>query len=107
MPYIFVTGYYPTHKTPEVVKEWFAERKKFPPAEFPGDISVDAASTATAEGLETVTIYRVTEENTGKALMRIIRTMVGFQSIEGFEYSIRMYSTPEEGLESIGMKMPE
>ena len=107
MPYIFVTGYYPTHKVTEVVKKWFEARKKFPPGEGPGEIVVDAASTANKDGLETVTISKVKQEDLGDALMRAMRSMALFQPIEEFEYSIVTYSTVEEGLESIGMKMSD
>ena len=105
MPYIFVTGYYPTHKIPEVVKKWFESRKKFPPGEGPGEIVVDAASTVTKDGIETVTISKVKQEDLGEALNRTMSSMALFQPIEEFEYTIVPYSTVEEGLESVGMKM--
>lgn len=107
MPYIFVTGYYPTHKVPEVVKKWFEARKKFPPGEGPDEIVVEAATTANKDGLETVTISKVTHEDLGEALLRIMRSMVLYQPIEGFEYSIMTYSSLEDALESVGMKMPD
>ena len=107
MPYIFVTGYYPTHKIPEVVKKWFESRKKFPPGEGPGEIVVDAASTANKDGIETVTITKVKQEELGEALSRTMSTMFLFQSIEGFEYSIMTYSSVEDALKSVGMKMPD
>jgi len=107
MPNIFVTGYYPTHKIPEVVKKWFEVRKKFPPSEFPGELVVDATTTSTERGLETVTIYKTSEENLGKATMWLTKTLVPYQLIEGFEYTVENYVTTEEGLEAIGMKMPE
>ena len=107
MPYIFVTGYYPTHKVTEVVKKWFENRKKFPPGEGPGEIVVDAASTANKDGIETVTITKVTNKDLGEALVRAMNSMVMFQAIEGFEYSIMTYSSVEDALESVGMKMPD
>ncbi len=107
MPYIFVTGYYPTHKVPEVVKKYFESRKKFPPGEGPGEIVVDAVTRATKDGLETITITKVTNEDLGEALGRSMNSLVLFQPIEGFEYSIITYASIEEALESIGMKMPD
>ena len=91
----------------EVVKKWFEVRKKFPPSEFPGELVVDATSTANERGIETITIYKTNEDNFGKASMWITRSLVPFQLIEGFEYAVKNYVTIEEGLESIGMKMPE
>ncbi len=107
MPNIFVTGYYPTHKIAEVVKKFFETRKKFPPSEFPGELLVDATSTSTERGIETVEIYNTSEENFGKATKWLTKSLVPYQLIEGFEYTVRNYTTLEEGLESIGMKMPD
>lgn len=107
MPHIIVTGFYPTHKIAETVKAYFQMKKKFPPEEFPGEMNIDAASTATEKGVKVITVYTVTEENLGKALTRVMEMMVGFQLIEGFEYSIDFFATIEEGLASVGMKMPE
>jgi len=107
VPYIFVTGYYPTHKAPEVIEKWIEVRKKFPISEFPGERVVDAAGTATKRGIETVTIYKCTMENFGKATMWLLKILTPYQSIEGFEYTVKPYATPEESLESAGMKIPE
>ena len=107
MPYIFLTAYYPTHLTPEVVRAWYGGRKKFPPSDFPWDVPVEVASKATKKGIETVSVYKATTEKAGDALLWIMKSVVVYQAIEGFEYAIETYSTMEEGLESVGMKMPE
>jgi hypothetical protein len=89
------------------VAKFFEGRQKFPPDTTLGDLVVDAASTATSQGIETVSITRVSTAELGEALQQTMRTMALFQSVEGFEYSIKPYSTIEEGLESVGMSMPE
>ncbi len=107
MPYIKLTANYPSHLIPEVVKAWFAGRKKFPPSDFPGEVPVEVASKASGKGVETVSMYKATTENAGAALLWIMKSVVSYQAIVGFEYAIETYSTMEEGLESVGMKMPE
>ncbi|MFX1495787.1 MAG: hypothetical protein ACFFBZ_16000, partial [Promethearchaeota archaeon] len=80
------------------MKKWVESRQKFPPDPALGEVVVDTASTATSNGIETVTITRVPQEKVGEALLRAVNTMVLFQGIKGFEYSIRTYTTAEEGV---------
>ncbi|MFX1346562.1 MAG: hypothetical protein ACFFBC_15625 [Promethearchaeota archaeon] len=107
MPFFFLTAYYPTHLIPDVVRAWYGGRKKFPPSDFPGEVCVEVASKATQKGIETVSVYKSTTEKTGDALVWLMKSVVVYQAIKGFEYAIETYSTMEESLESIGMKMPE
>ncbi len=107
MPHIFVTAWYPTDKVPEVVKIWFQSMKKYPTDESLGETVVNAVTTATKDGLKTVSVSVPKEGKLEESLARTMAIMAMFQPIEGFEYSIELYTSAEESLASIGMKMPE
>ena len=107
MPHIFVTVWYPTDKVPEIVKIWFQSLKKFPTDESLGETVVNAVTTATKEGLKTVSVSVPKKGKLEESLTRIEAEMAMFQPIHGFSYSIELYSSAEESLASIGMKMPE
>ncbi len=107
MPHIFVTVWYPTDKVPEIVKIWFQSLKKFPTDESLGETAVDAVTTATKDGLKTVSVYVPKKGKLEESLTRIDAMMAMFQPIHGFSYSTERYTSAEESLAAIGMKMPE
>ena len=81
--------------------------KKFPTDESLGETVVDAVTTATKDGLKTVSISVPKEGKLEESLTRTTATMAMFQPIQGFSYSIEIYTSAEESLAAIGMKMPE
>lgn len=107
MPYIWVTAWYPTHLRDEVIKKWVEVRRKFPEDPSLGETVVDVANKATENGIKVVSIGRVKEGKLEEALTRTGRSLIPFQDIEGFEYTIELYSTIEEAMDALGVKMPE
>ena len=81
MPYIFLEAWYPTDLVPEVVS---SNRK----------------------GIKVVSITEVKEGKLQEALTWVGTRMISFQSIKGFEYKIRLWSTVVEALEPLGMSLP-
>ena len=108
MPFIVVTSWYPTHKVSDVLKIFPEFLKKYPPnvlAEF-GEISVNQAVTSTEKGLKSMSFFDIKEGKLEEAL-KVARSAVAmFQAVEGYEYSIEVWSTITEAFESIGMQAP-
>ena len=107
MPYIWVTIYYPTHIRDEVIKKWVEAVRKFPEDPSLSETVVSLANKTTKDGVKVVSIAKVKEGKLQEALMRTGRTLIMFQDIEGFEYKTELYSTIEESMEALGLKMPE
>ncbi len=107
MPYIFVTGYYPTHIRDEVIKKWVEQRRKFPEDPSLAEVIIDVANKLTKKGAKVVIIYKAKEGKLDEALTYISKAMYIYQDIEGFEYEVEVYGTAAEAMEIIGMKMPE
>ncbi len=106
MPYIFVYTWYPSHKVEEVVKVYLEMLKKFPEDESLGELIIPAAVNTGCEGLKSLAVTKVKEGKLEDALTRVGTQMVMFQSVEGFEYSIEVWSTVEEAMTAIGKSMP-
>ncbi|MBA7622652.1 hypothetical protein ES703_30030 [subsurface metagenome] len=107
MPYIWLTAWYPTHIRDEVMKKWIESRRKFPEDPSLSETVVNVANKTTKNGLKIVNITKVKEGKLREALMLTAKTMIMFQDIEGFEYKTELYSTIEESMEALGLKMPE
>ncbi len=107
MPYIWVTAYYPTHLRDEVLKKWVEARRKFPDDPSLQEVIVNVASKTTKDGTKVVSIGKTKEGKLEEALTRVGTMLLMFQDIEGFEYEVELYSTIEEVMEAMGMKMPE
>ncbi|NVL91372.1 MAG: hypothetical protein HWN69_10390 [Desulfobacterales bacterium] len=106
MPYIFVTTWYPSHKVTEAVKVYLQMLSKYPPDKSLGEDLIPAAVNSNKEGVISVSVSEVKEGKLEEALTRVGTQMTMFQSIEGFEYSIELWSTVEEAMTAIGQKMP-
>ncbi len=108
MPFLVITAWYPTHKASEVIKILFEVRKKYPPSVLAelGDTSVNQAVTTTEKGLKTMSFYDVKEGKLEEALKTARSALAMFQPIEGYEYSIEVWSTLTEAFETLGMQAP-
>jgi len=108
MPYLVMTNWYPSHKVPDVIKIYTEMLKKYPPnvlAEL-GEYCVDNAGSATEKGLKAMSIFDVKEGKLEEALKTARGALAMFRSIEGFVYTIEVWTTSTEGFESIGMQAP-
>ncbi|MFX1373300.1 MAG: hypothetical protein ACFFCE_15715 [Promethearchaeota archaeon] len=106
MTYIFVYSWYPSHKTEEVVKVYLEMLKKFPVDESLVEEIIPSAVKTGCEGIKTLGVNKVMEGKLEDALTRARTQMAMFLSIEGFEYSIEVWATVEEGLAVIGKSLP-
>jgi hypothetical protein len=107
MPYIITTTWYPSDKTTDAANRYFEMLEKFPPDDSLGEQVVPVAVTTTKKGIKTMGITEAKEGKLEEALTRGRNSMVMFHNIEGFEYTIEVYSTISEALTLIGMSLPE
>ena len=78
---------------------------KYPPDESLATQVVPAAVKSTHQGIEGITIFEVQEGKLDAAYARAVDTMVMFQSIVGFVYTVEVYLKVEEAMTAIGMDM--
>ncbi|MFX0135117.1 MAG: hypothetical protein ACFFDN_15855 [Candidatus Hodarchaeota archaeon] len=106
MPYIFVYVWYPSHKVEEAVKVYLEMLKKFPEDESLGELIIPASVNTGCEGIKSLSVTKVKEGKLEDALTRASNQMAMFMSVEGFEYSIEVWSTIEEAMAVIGKSLP-
>ena len=106
MPYLVTTSIYPSEKAPEVAGRYLEALAKFPPDESLGTEIVPAAIKSTPQGIKGISVYDVKEGKLDAAYQRSVNTMVMFQSIVGFVYTVEVHLKVEEAMTMIGMEMP-
>jgi len=109
MPYLITFTKWPSDKTTEVIKKVIESNKKFAEDESLGeDLLPGNAIKATKEGVKTITVLNVSKGKLEEAY-RFAQAVGNFfsTSIEGFEFTIEVWSTAEEAYSSIGQKPPE
>jgi len=109
MPYLITFTKWPSDKTVEVLKKVIESNKKFPPDESLGENLIPGnAIKSTSEGAKTISVLNVSKGKLEEAYFRMQSIGNLFaMSIEGFEYTIEVWSTVEESYSSIGQKPPE
>lgn len=107
IPYIITTTWFPTHKVPEVVKKYLEVLKKFPPDDSLGESVVPNAINTNKRGVISTGIFKVKEGRLEEALTRSRNSMALYQSLDEFEYKIKIWYTIEEAMAAIGQKMPD
>jgi len=109
MPYLITFTKWPSDKSMEVVKKAIESNKKFTEDESLGeDLIPGNAIKSTSEGDKTITVLKVSKGKLEEAYSRAQAVGNFFaMSIEGFEYTIEVWSTVEEAYSSIGQKPPE
>ncbi len=106
MPYIFLEAWYPTDIVPEVANKYLEMLKELPFDRSLGKETIQAAVSSNSKGIKVVSITEVKEGKLQEALTWTGTRMIPFQSIKGFEYKIRIWSTVVEALEPLGMSLP-
>ena len=106
MPYLIMTSRYPSDKVPAVAERYLEVLAKYPHDESLSEQIVPVAMKSTHKGLKGMAISDIKEGQLDAAYTRAVNSMAMFQSVEGFEYSIDIYSKVDEAMASIGMDMP-
>lgn len=106
MPIIVGTMRYPSHQQLEVVKRWIKIRDKYP-ADDAMAVQLCAPVTTDENGIIVMGIYEVKEGQLEKAIKFYSSFMYEYSSIEGYEYTVRVWSTFEEALAIAGVEAPE
>jgi hypothetical protein len=80
-------------------------------SEYPHDESlsietVPVAVKMTHKGIRSFSISEVKEGKLDAAYGRAVNMMAMFQGVEGFEYTIDIYSKIDEAMAAIGLEMP-
>lgn len=107
MPYLITIAWYPSAKATEVAEKYLEARKQFPPDRSLTKEVVQVAVTTNKNGINVMSISEVKEGKLEEALTYAGNAMIPYQSIEGFEYKTRIWSTIVEAMELLGMKAPE
>ena len=106
MPYIFLEAWYPTDIVPEVANKYLEILKEMPFDRSLGKELIQAAVSSSRKGIKVVSVTEVKEGKLQEALTWTGTRMIPFQSIKGFEYKTRVWSTIIEALEPLGMSLP-
>jgi len=107
MPYIISKSNYPSDKATEVVARYIESLSKYPLDENIGTEVLQGASRATKKGIEVMAIMKTKEGKFDEALTYTSKVLGMFYDIVGFECSVDVWLTIEEGFASLGMTMPE
>lgn len=109
MPYLISFARWPSHKTAEVMKKAIEAFKKFPDDDSLGEGLVSGnAIKVTEEGARSISVTNVSKGKLEESYLRgqAIGNLYAL-AIDGFEYSIEIWSTLDEAYGSVGQKPPE
>lgn len=106
MPYIVVFVKFPSHIANKVSKRFIESQQKFPDDDSLGETIIRSAVKTTTEGVNILTVTSVKEGKLEEALKNANNQIAFFVDIEGYEASIEIWSTVQEALATLGMKMP-
>ena len=98
MVYVIIKSFYPSHKVEEVTQVYQEMLKKYPPDPSLSEHVVPIAGRGTEKGLEAMSIYKLKEGKFDEIAKLIMGAMAMFHKIEGYEYSVEIWSTLEESL---------
>ena len=107
MPYIIATSIYPTAKAKAVAEKYFEAFQKYPADENLSTTVVPAAVKTTKEGINVFIVGEIKQGKFEEAFKLASNRLAMFNDIEGFESSLDVYMTLEEGLATLGMSIPE
>jgi len=96
MVYIVLKSFYPTTQTEEITKIYMELLKKYPPDDSIAETLIRGAGRATEKGYEGMSIWKLKEGQFDKMAKRIMGAMSMFNNIEGFGWSVEVWSTFEE-----------
>ena len=108
MPHIVIFAKFPSHLTTTVVEKMLEANKKnlFPDDESIQETVVQSAGTFSEDGIRVLSVTLVKEGKLEEALNSVRKEQAYYSEIEGFESSIEVWSTLQEGLQAFGMKLP-
>jgi hypothetical protein len=108
MPHIVIFAKFPSHLTTTVVEKMLEANKKnlFPDDESIQETVVQSAGTFSEDGIRVLSVTLVKEGKLEEALNSVRKEEAYYSEIEGFESSIEVWSTLQEGLQAFGMKLP-
>ena len=92
MIYVVIKTFYPSHKAEEVAEVYQEMIKKYPPDPSLSERVVPVVGRPTEKGLESMSIQKLKEGKFDELAERTITTMAMFHKIEGFEYSVEIWS---------------
>ncbi|MFW9949487.1 MAG: hypothetical protein ACFFKA_05115 [Candidatus Thorarchaeota archaeon] len=98
MVYIVIKTFYPSHKNEEVTQVYQEVFKKYPPDPSLSEHVVPVAGRGTEKGIESMNIQKLKKGAFDEVSKRIMGAMSMFHKVEGFEYSVEIWSTLEESL---------
>ena len=107
MPYIIVKAWYPTDVNIEATEKYLEIAKEFPFDRSLGKETITTASTTGKNGVEVMSVMEVKKGKLEEAWTWVGKRVGGFQTIKGFEYEIRLWSTLVEALEGSEYSVPE
>ncbi len=106
MPYIITTGWYPTDLEKEITEKYFEVVKQFPFDSSLGKNTIPVAITTNKNGVKILSVMEVKKGKLEDALTWSSKRMVLLQSIKGWEYKVRVWTTIGEALELSGINSP-
>ncbi|MFX1573798.1 MAG: hypothetical protein ACFFB0_13695 [Promethearchaeota archaeon] len=106
MPYIIVEAWYPTDIVQEVADKYMEMLKEYPFDRSLGKETIPVAVSSNSKGIKVMSVMEAKPEKLYEATRWVGNRMLLFQSIKGFEYKTRLWSTVVEALEPLGMSLP-
>lgn len=109
MPYIVMTAKYPSHLAQEVTQKAMEANKKnlFPDDSEIQEVRVQSAGKLTEEGIKLMTVTLVKEGKLEEAIANIVKELGYFSQIAGFESTMEIWATREEGVQWFGIQLPK
>lgn len=107
MVYVVTNIIFPSHKAPETAKKFLEQLSKYPDDESLGETAVNAAVKTTTCGIRVLNVSTVKKGKLEESLTRGNEILAMYNEIEGFEYTMEVWSEPAEALATLGMKMPK
>ncbi len=109
MPHIVIFAKCPSHLATTFVKKALEGIKKnlFPDDESIQETLVQSAGKMTEDGLRLLSVTSVKEGKLEEALNIVLKEMVYYSEIEGFESSVEVWHTYQEAMQALGIELPE
>jgi hypothetical protein len=106
MPYLVTTSYYPSDKAEETAKITLEMIKKYPDDKKLGETIV-FGSTRTPNGIKGLSIREIKKGKLDAAVDFVNKRVAMFYGVAGYESKTEIYSTLEEGMGLLGIKVPK
>ena len=109
MPHIVIFAKCPSHMATTFVKKAIEgiQKNLFPDDESLQETLVQSAGKFTEDGTRLLSVTRVKEGKLEEALMAVYKEMAFFAEIDGFESSVEVWTTYQEGMQALGLELPE